>query len=227
VQRVIGFFSFTEVTDPGAHGDYNEWHQFDHLPEQFSIDGIVFGQRWVYTPACRAAGLEPSPHLAPCHYMTLYLMRDVEVLPEFLGLAERLRRQDRFFAARASHLSGPFAVEARWVAPGLALSAAALPHRPARGIYVVVGPRVDGERMVAEPGVAGAWSFSALTDGPQARHITVAFIERDLLSTAAGLGKWLCDPAAGLVGPAAPEWAGPLEVIDANHYDWFDRLTPQ
>ena len=56
VQRVIGFFSFTEVTDPGAHRAYNEWHQFDHLPEQFSIDGIVFGQRWVYTPACRATG---------------------------------------------------------------------------------------------------------------------------------------------------------------------------
>ena len=160
--------------------------------------------------------------------MTLYLMRDVGVLPEFFELAEKLRRQDRFFAARTSHLSGPFAVGARWVSPGLALSAAALPHRPAHGVYVVVGPPVDGERLVAEPGVAGAWSFSALTDGPQERpEITVAFVDGDLLATAASLGTWLSEPAVGLPGEPAPEWAAPLEVIDANHYDWFDRLTPQ
>jgi hypothetical protein len=230
VQRVIGFFSFTEVTDPGGHRAYNKWHQFDHLPEQFSIDGIVFGQRWVATPACRAAGLEPGPLLSRCHYMTLYLMRDVEALPEFFELAVRLREEGRFFAARISHLSGPFTVDGRWVAPGLVLSVAAVPFRPAHGIYVVVGRGVDGERMAAEPGVAGAWSFSALADGDGPggqRHITVAFIDGDLFSTAANLGKWLSDPAAGGPGPAALEWAAPLEVIDANQYDWFDRLTPQ
>jgi hypothetical protein len=225
---VIGFFSFTEVTEPGAHRAYNEWHQFDHLPEQFSVPGIVFGQRWVCTPACREAGTEPSPLLAPCHYMTLYLMRDPEVLPPFFALAERLRREGRFFAARTSHLSGPFAVDGRWVAPGLTLSAAAVPFRPARGIYVVVGPEVDGEGMAAEAGVAGAWSFV-----DQHRHITVAFVDGELLPTAATLGRWLRDrPEGGSGTPEAPdgpalEWAGPLEVIDANHYDWFDRLTPQ
>ena len=30
----LGFFSFTEVTDPGQHRAYNEWHQLDHMPEQ-------------------------------------------------------------------------------------------------------------------------------------------------------------------------------------------------
>jgi len=35
---VLGFFSFTEVTDPSAHEAYNAWHQLDHLPEQFTIE---------------------------------------------------------------------------------------------------------------------------------------------------------------------------------------------
>jgi len=80
---VLGFFSFTEVTDPSAHRAYNEWHRLDHLPEQFSLDGILFGQRWVATPSCREARVAVSPLLQPCHYMTLYLMRDPDVLPGF------------------------------------------------------------------------------------------------------------------------------------------------
>ena len=35
----VGFFSFTEITDPAEHHAYNEWHQLDHMPEQFPLDG--------------------------------------------------------------------------------------------------------------------------------------------------------------------------------------------
>jgi hypothetical protein len=105
---VLGFFSFSEVTDPAAHRAYNEWHQLDHLPEQFSLDGILFGQRWVCTPGCRQDRVAVSPLLERCHYMTLYLMRDDGVLPGFFALAQRLRKEDRFFADRLSHLSGSF-----------------------------------------------------------------------------------------------------------------------
>ena len=51
----LGFFSFTEITDPSEHRSYNEWHQLDHMPEQYPLPGVVFGQRWVSTPACRRA----------------------------------------------------------------------------------------------------------------------------------------------------------------------------
>ena len=57
----FGFFSFTEITDPAEHHAYNEWHQLDHLPEQFPLAGIVYGQRWVSTPACRAARAVSEP----------------------------------------------------------------------------------------------------------------------------------------------------------------------
>ena len=50
---VAGFFSFTEV-EAGAHRSYNEWHLFDHLPEQFVLPGIAGGWRWVRTPALAA-----------------------------------------------------------------------------------------------------------------------------------------------------------------------------
>jgi hypothetical protein len=216
---VLGFFSFTEVTDPARHRAYNEWHQLDHLPEQFSIDGITFGQRWVCSPPCRDARVAVSPLLEPCHYMTLYLMRDVGVLPEFAALAERLRAAGRFFGDRRSHLSGPFVVEGRWAAPWIRISAAAVPFRPATGVYVVVGSEpLNGAAMVEHEGVAGAWGF---VDADAGRHITVAFLDGDVTDAAATLGRWYI----ALGQPC--EWAGPLERVDAGCWDWFDRLTPQ
>jgi hypothetical protein len=229
---VIGFFSFTEVTDPAAHQAYNEWHRLDHMPEQFSLDGVLFGQRWVCTPDCRQARVAVSPRLERCHYMTLYLMRDADVLPEFFGLARSLREADRFFADRQSHLSGPFEMVGRWAAPRVKVSAAAIPFRPSQGVYVVVGPPVDGGVMTEQDGVAGAWQFADATQSDAAptstptaptRHITVAFIDGDLATTAAQLGQWCLDDPQN---PPSPEWAAPLERIDPDVTNWFDRLTP-
>jgi hypothetical protein len=212
---VLGFFSFTEVTDPSAHEAYNAWHQLDHLPEQFTIDGISFGRRWVRSPRCRAAGSVASPLLEPFHYMTLYLLRDEHVVPEFFALAERLHAADRFFAARRAVLSGPFPVVGRWAAPRVAVSAEAVPFRPAEGVYVVVGPPVAAADMVARRGVAGAWQFA---DDEQDRFITVAFVDGDLWEVSADLAD---------AGGTTPEWAGPLERVDAFRWDWFATLTPQ
>jgi hypothetical protein len=212
---VLGFFSFTEVTDPSAHEAYNAWHQLDHLPEQFTIDGISFGRRWVRSPRCRSAEAATTAPLERFHYMTLYLLRDERVLPEFFALAERLRAKDRFFAARRALLSGPFAVVGRWAAPRVAVSPEAVPFRPAEGVHVVVGPRVDGAALVRHAGVAGVWQFA---DAERGRTITVAFVDGDLWRASAGLGA---------AGGASPEWAGPLERVDAFRWDWFATLTPQ
>ena len=64
-KAAYGFFSFTEITDPAEHRAYNEWHQLDHLPEQFPLRGIVYGQRWVSTPACRDARAVSDASLDP------------------------------------------------------------------------------------------------------------------------------------------------------------------
>ena len=141
---MLGFFSFTEVTDPSAHEAYNAWHQLDHLPEQFTIEGINFGRRWVRSPRCRDAESATGSLLDRFHYMTLYFLRDEEVIPQFFALAEELRAKDRFFRARRALLSGPFPVVGRWAAPRVAVSPEAVPFRPAGGVHVVVGPAVDG-----------------------------------------------------------------------------------
>ena len=212
---MLGFVSFTEVTDPSAHEAYNAWHQLDHLPEQFTIDGISFGRRWVRSPRCRAAESGTSALLEPFHYMTLYLLRDEHVIPEFFALAERLRAADRFFVARRALLSGPFAIVGRWAAPRVAVSPEAVPFRPAHGVHVVVGPLLDGADLVGHPGVAGAWQFA---DAEHGRFLTVAFVDGDL---------WQASAALGSAGGASPEWAGPLERVDAFRWDWFATLTPQ
>jgi hypothetical protein len=212
---VLGFLSFTEVTDPSAHEAYNAWHQLDHLPEQFTIDGISFGRRWVRSPRCRALEAATSPLLEQFHYMTLYLLRDERVLPEFFALAERLRAEDRFFAARRAVLSGPFEVVGRWAAPRVAVSPGAVPFRPAEGVHVVVGPPVDAAGLVDHAGVAGVWQFA---DAEHDRTVTVAFVDGDL---------WQASSALGAAGGVSPEWAGPLERVDAFRWDWFATLTPQ
>jgi hypothetical protein len=212
---VLGFFSFTEVTDPSAHEAYNAWHQLDHLPEQFTIEGINFGQRWVRSPRCRAAESATGSLLDRFHYMTLYLLRDESLVPEFFALAKELAAKDRFFRARRALLSGPFTVVGRWAAPRVAVSPEAVPFRPVEGVHVVVGPPVDGQGLVDHPGVAGAWQFF---DSEHDRTITVTFVDGDL---------WQASAALKTGGGENAEWAGPLERVDAFRWDWFATLTPQ
>ncbi len=110
----VGFFSFTEITDPTEHHAYNEWHQLDHMPEQFPLRGIVYGQRWVSTPACRAARTASGPRLDAIHYMTLYLITEPvdETLQEFRQLGRDLYDAGRFHLHRHADLSGPFPLAA-------------------------------------------------------------------------------------------------------------------
>jgi hypothetical protein len=112
-------------------------------------------------------------------------------------------------------LSGPFAVVGRWAAPRVAVSAGAVPYRPAQGVHVVVGPAVPGAPLVDHPGVAGTWQF---LDAEHDRTITVTFVDGDL---------WQASAALGTGGAESPEWAGPLERVDAFRWDWFATLTPQ
>jgi hypothetical protein len=90
-----------------------------------------------------------------------------------------------------------------------------VPYRPAQGVHVVVGPAVPGAELVRHPGVAGAWQFF---DAESDRTITVTFVDGDL---------WQAAAAIGTGGGESPEWAGPLERVDAFRWDWFATLTPQ
>src|SRR5205085_1789587 len=70
----LAYFSFTEITDPAEHGSYNEWHLFDHMPENLALPGIVWAQRWVASPNLPALAVDDA--LRPVHYVTVYLMTE-------------------------------------------------------------------------------------------------------------------------------------------------------
>jgi hypothetical protein len=236
----LGFFSFVEVTSPDAHRSYNEWHQLDHMPEQFPLPGIAWGQRWVATPACQEARLAADPSLAPVHYMALYLMTEpvAETIRDFEDLGSRLAEQGRFHQQRRSHLFGGWHVTEAYAAPRVLISAEAVPFRPHRGVYVIVEEptgELDGwlqdlhrswaPAVLEVPGVAGLWSFATT-----ARHrnpawqtgrtrITVLWLDEPPLSVA--LDAAVAERWAG-GAPVRPLLAGPLETITPWEWTWFD-----
>ncbi len=246
-----GFFSFTEVTDPAEHRSYNEWHQLDHMPEQFPLDGIVYGQRWVWPPARRTSaqgGAAEALAVAPfdrVHYVTLYLMRDPldETLTEFLALGKELGRVGRFHRHRRAHLSGPFALVDARASDRVLVSAEAVPYRPHHGVHVIVESLTGDERartghdewwhtehaprMCALDGVAGVWQFQtsprfdAQVWRPGPRRITIVWIDGDLDATTRQLKALGGGPGPAGAG-ARPEMAATLETITPWQWDWFE-----
>jgi hypothetical protein len=239
-----GFFSFTEITDPTAHHSYNEWHQLDHLPEQFPLAGVVYGQRWVSAPADRAARLVSEPALDPIHYVTCYLMAEpiAQTLEDFFALGAELRRLDRFHQQRAAHLTGPFAVERMLAAPRALVSAAAVPYRAHRGLYVVVeeltaAPNKADDRWLEDdhepalltiPGVAGVWTFQTNPELTSrrwtagVRRITVCWLDGDPLEVAAQLAPRMHERRERFGAAARMTFSGPFETITPWNWDWFD-----
>ena len=230
-----GFFSFTEVTDPAAHHSYNEWHQLDHLPEQFPLPGIVYGQRWVSTPACRAARAVSSGALDAIHYVTCYLMAEPieQTLDDFFALGAELHRLDRFHADRRAHLTGPFALQRAAVAPRVLISAAAVPYRAHRGVYAIVEETPypfdvpDASALLDVRGVAGVWSFATRPGMASGRwpagdrRITMCWLDDDPVAVSARVAPLVAD-----LERRGPEvrvtFAGPFETITAWKWDWFD-----
>lgn len=187
----LGFFSFTEVLD-GRHREYNEWHLFDHMPEQFKLDGLHWGQRWVATPELLKRRLFAGGELARTQYVTLYLITDPvqQALDDFYALARDLHDKDRWFDARKSHLSGPFDLVHTYVSPRLSFDADAIPYRPNRGVFLTAQDGVDGPalqearewydhvhipELLNVRGCAGCWWF----ENADGRAIRVYWLDED------------------------------------------------
>jgi hypothetical protein len=222
----VGFFSFTEITDPDEHHSYNEWHMLDHMPEQYPIPGIAYGQRWVATPACAAARAVGGSPLDAAHYLTCYVMTDPvdATLHEFYEHGRALAKVGRFHQHRRAVLSGPFAVVDGWAAPRVLVRPEAVPFRPHRGIYVVVAAadaEPDDGALIEVDGVAGVWSFAPVAPSdahpwrPEDRRISVAWLDGDPLAVAGDLGEQV---------RARPDvtFAGPFATITPGEWNWFD-----
>lgn len=224
----IGFFSFTEITPGGDHRAYNEWHQLDHMPEQFPIPGVAHGQRWVCTPACAAARAVAAGELARTHYLTCYLMTEPleETLTQFFDLADYLHQVGRFYKHRRSHLSGPLEVIETHAAPRAQVSASAVAYRPNRGVFAVVeedpadAPALAAADLVALDGVAGVWVFATTPLVPTGRwtagrrRITLCYLDGDPVAVSRAMPAALASAAV---------YAGPLEAVTPWQWDWFEE----
>lgn len=246
---VAGFFSFTEV-EAGAHRAYNEWHLFDHLPEQFVLAGIAGGWRWVCPPTLAERSVA-TPPLDLTHYVTLYLLAEplTQTLAEFQAHGMALAGAGRFHQQRTSHLAGPLLVESQCAAPRVHIAPAAVPFRPGTGLHVRVTPERPSagtasqaaagssaasdalpEAVLDVPGVAGVWTFAGAPpaapgpfgDALAGLRVTCTWLDGDPVEVDAAIAAACPPPPVSESG--APGFVGTLATIDPHGpFDWFDR----
>lgn len=165
----------------GDDAAYLAWHGLDHLPEQYGIEQVVHGQRWVSTPACRAARPAPGA-LDDADHAVQYLFTDpVEPgLERFFALGAELREVGRMPMRLPMVELGAYEL-AGWQAGPVAPEV--LPWRPCRGVVLLVEEGAPSNVALGD-GVAGWWRYRGgrfhdrLAD-TTGRHLTVVYVEGD------------------------------------------------
>ena len=160
-----GFLSLSRSLGPDADRSYLEWHQLDHMPEQYQLLGLHHGQRWLSSRACLTSRPIALGAWAEVEHMVLYLMGDpVErTLDDFMQLGSDLRDAGRYPVALPSVFAGAGALVSAAAAPAALVTPEVVPWRPNRGVVLVVaeagGGGGDGAPVLSVDGVAGVWRF--------------------------------------------------------------------
>jgi hypothetical protein len=239
----FGYFSMSRHGSGESDREYLEWHQLDHMPEQWQVRGIAWGQRWASTPRCRAARAASTDEWSQVSHVVNYLMREpIEgTLDEFFSLAQRLRDMGRFPFMLPSLFQGALRLFETHAAPRTQISPDVVPFRPNRGIYLILeepaGPtgwdayqqRLHAEflpELVTVPGVAGAWVYGT-APGLQEREIytpgrfrvTVCYLDDD----PADVGERIAEPLQRVWEDAStrPLLAAPFESMVEWVWDRF------
>ncbi len=185
--------SLSARSPDGADAAYLAWHGLDHLPEQYSIPSVVHGQRWVSTPACRAARAQGDGSLDDSDHAVQYLFSE-SAFPDFFALGAELRGAGRM-PLRLPPVE--LAAYAFVDATSSLVRADVLPWRPCRGVYIVVSdaavtlPEIDG--------VAGLWRYEGgafhdrLVD-TTGRHLTVCYLDGEPVETGERVTEALDQP---------------------------------
>jgi len=239
----FGYFSISRHGAGESDRDYLRWHQLDHMPEQWQIPGIAWGQRWASTPECRAARAAAEGDWAELGHVVNYLMREPieQTLDDFFSLAQQLRDAGRFPFMLPSLFQGALRLLEMHAAPRALVTAAVVPFRPNRGVYVIVEEPADPDRwdsyqqslhvgtlpqILAEPGVAGAWVFGTAaalghrdiyTEGRY--RVTICYLDDEPAEVAQRIAVPL--RRAWQDGASRPLLAAPLESMLAWAWDRF------
>jgi hypothetical protein len=240
----VGVFSLSQHSAAGDDRPYLEWHQLDHMPEQYQVPGIVFAQRWASTPACRAAREAEVDTWSLVEHVVSYLMGEPvdQTIDDFLDLGRRLGDMGRFSHHLPNEYLSALGLLESHAAPRALVSPEVVPFRPNRGIYLAVeAPRQDPAwddylrrvhaevlpRLLEHDGVAGAWVFSTSpryerrSFSPGRRRITLFYLDEDPATVGADLGPALSKAWEG--APTTPLLAAPFESM--MHWDW-QRFSP-
>ena len=198
----VGFFSLSHHSTSGDDRDYLDWHQLDHMPEQYQLPGLVLGQRWASTRACRAARAAEVGDWSLVEHVVLYLMGNPvdETIDEFLRLGRHLAELGRFSVSLPSHYRGALRLLEAHAAPRTLVSSEVVPFRPHQGVELIIEELDEDapqdaflQRMHVDvlptlssvEGVAGAWSYGTtpsirrpmFTDGRY--RMTVCYLDDD------------------------------------------------
>ncbi len=217
----------------GLDADYLRWHMLDHLPEQYRLVGLRWGQRWISTPACRAARSASEAPFDEVDHVVQYLFAEPvdDVLAQFFPLGNALGGIGRMQMRLPRVQVGGWNLVDRVAADRVLVGACVVPWRPASGIYLLV-ERAAGagapapaapDALTSVPGVTGAWTYV----GGEPRHVrlestaglvmTVCYLDRPPVDVAADLAPVLVDRWAD--GSWVPQLAAPLELVVAGQWD--------
>ncbi len=240
----VGFFSLTKHSTGGDDRPYLEWHQLDHMPEQYQLPGLVAGQRWASTPSCRAVRAVETDDWTLVEHVVCYLMGNPvdETIDEFLTLGRHLAELGRFPHAMPTQYAGALRLLEAHAAPRVLVSDEVVPFRPHRGIYLVVEEPTERTaqaaflqrrhaelipELVSVPGVAGAWTFATSPAirrpnfTPGEYRMTLCYLDGDPAEVGGRL-----QPLMARISAAEPVrllLAAPFESL--VRWDW-DRFAP-
>jgi hypothetical protein len=168
---IAAFIGLIEAEAEGAEARYEAWHASDHLPENKALPGVVYANRWHASEAIRGQHAIGDPALGNPQFLISYFFGEplITALDEWSGLAQELGGVGRMFDDRSVRLGGLFAFEHWETAPGVVLSANAVPHRPHAGVVFQLASQpesssIDHDRFSAileRPGVVGGIRFAS------------------------------------------------------------------
>ena len=244
------FFSFVELTDPSRHHEYNEYHQLDHRPSNLALPGVIWGDRWVRTPANAQASAGTDERLMATHYVAMYWFAEPldRSIPEWQELGERSfqwgRKPDTDWTRRKV---GMFVPLKGYVAERVRVSEDVLPFRPVTGMHVTVSQIAEPHRgateevyrwydrtrtpqLVSCDGVAGAWTFYSewTAFGSKEDRDTLAKYRITLVFLDGDPDAFPADRASLSSGRDTAEVEtvlldSPLRPIEPWRWDWFDQ----
>jgi hypothetical protein len=207
----LAVFSLSASSPDGDDSRYLRWHALDHLPQQYEIPGVLFGQRFVSTPECRAARAAQSERLEPVNHVVYYLFGEpvTETVDAFFALRDHLIEIGRFPERLPNRLVAGCDLVAAHAAPSALVTADVVPYRPNLGAYLVIERGDDPaegapwtpesvDSLLAIDGVAGMWNFAPTTvpsdDFSKSGYsVTLVYLDEDPVEVARSIGSLLTD----------------------------------